>query len=407
MLRYRMGPMDQPTATHRMAYLDGLRGLAALDVVITHFAAIFYPFALFGSDYPRQHAAEALFWLSPLGVVFSGRFAVCLFFVLSGFVLSLRFLGPNAADGSDLRANIIKRVFRLSGLLLATALFGYLLIRADLLFNDEVAAVTGSSPWFSHMWKSQLSGFDFAQLLLFNAFSETDRFNPPLWTIGYELYGSYLTLGLLLFLRNTRMRFVVYGLAAVYLRESFYTCFLLGLLFADLHQNHPRWRDWIRRPAVAGSLLGAGLLLGGCPAYLPPAHLAQSLYGLLPNLDGFGGGYSTVGAALVLLGTLGSPWLHRFLMRPSLAFLGTISFALYSCHMLVQGTFTSWLFLVLIAQLGYDASALLASTASLALMIPIAWLLWRWIDVPAIRLSAWVGAQYRTRIEPMFRAAAT
>ena len=42
----------------RVAYLDGLRGLTALDVVITHFAAIFYPFALFGASYPRHHVGE-------------------------------------------------------------------------------------------------------------------------------------------------------------------------------------------------------------------------------------------------------------------------------------------------------------------------------------------------------------
>jgi peptidoglycan/LPS O-acetylase OafA/YrhL len=45
----------------RMAYLDGLRGLAALDVVITHIAAIFYPFALFDSSYPRHHVGEEYF----------------------------------------------------------------------------------------------------------------------------------------------------------------------------------------------------------------------------------------------------------------------------------------------------------------------------------------------------------
>ena len=42
----------------RVAYLDGLPGLTALDVVITHFAAIFYRLALFGASYPRHHVGE-------------------------------------------------------------------------------------------------------------------------------------------------------------------------------------------------------------------------------------------------------------------------------------------------------------------------------------------------------------
>jgi peptidoglycan/LPS O-acetylase OafA/YrhL len=79
-------------------------------------------------------------------LLFSGRFAVCLFFVLSGFVLSLRYLGVVAAGNPDLGASITKRTFRLAGLLLTTATFGYVLMCADLFFNNEVAVVTGSQP---------------------------------------------------------------------------------------------------------------------------------------------------------------------------------------------------------------------------------------------------------------------
>ena len=134
--------------------------------------------------------------------MFSRRFTVCLFFVLSGFVLSLRYLGVVAAGNPDLGASIAKRTFRLAGLLLTTATLGYVLMCADLFFNNEVAAVTGSSPWFSYMWATDLSLGAFLHILVFDAFSKTDVLNPPLWTIGYELYGSFLTFGLLLFFRK-------------------------------------------------------------------------------------------------------------------------------------------------------------------------------------------------------------
>jgi peptidoglycan/LPS O-acetylase OafA/YrhL len=388
----------------RMAYLDGLRGLAALDVVITHFAAIFYPFALFGASYPRHHVGEEYFWQTPLGLLVSGRFAVCLFFVLSAFVLSLRYLGVVAAGNPDLGASIAKRTFRLAGLLLTTATLGYVLMCADLFFNNEVAAVTGSSPWFSHMWATDLSLGAFLHILVFDAFSKTDVLNPPLWTIGYELYGSFLTFGLLLFFRKTRLRFIAYAAALVLLQGSYYQCFVLGLFLADIYQNVSGAREWLSRPAVGASFLIAGLLLAGSPAYLPPEALDQSAYGFLPQLDMLGGGYSTLGAVLVLLGTIGSAWLHRFLTRPAIAFLGTISFALYSSHMLVQGSFTSWLFLLLLERVGYDGSALLATMASLVVMFPAAWLLWRWVDVPAIRLSSWVGVQFLARVQSKSKA---
>ncbi len=272
--------------------------------------------------------------------MFSRRFTVCLFFVLSGFVLSLRYLGVVAAGNPDLGASIAKRTFRLAGLLLTTATLGYVLMCADLFFNNEVAAVTGSSPWFSHMWATDLSLGAFLHILVFDAFSKTDVLNPPLWTIGYELYGSFLTFGLLHFFRKTRLRFIAYAAALVLLQGSYYQCFVLGLFLADIYQNVSGAREWLSRPAVGASFLIAGLLLAGSPAYLPPEALDQSAYGFLPQLDMLGGGYSTLGAVLVLLGTIGSAWLHRFLTRPAIAFLGTISFALYSSRMFVQGSFT-------------------------------------------------------------------
>jgi peptidoglycan/LPS O-acetylase OafA/YrhL len=90
--------------------------------------------------------------------------------------------------------------------------------------------------------------------------------------------------------------------------------------------------------------------------------------------------------------------------RIAIAFLGRISFALYSSHMLVQGSFTSWLFLLLVERVGYDRSALLATIASLVVMVPAAWQLWCWVDVPAIRLSSWIGVQFLARVESKSKA---
>ena len=62
---------------HRLAGLDGIRGLAALYVVINHVFLRAYP------GYPVDHAP---FWA---GWFIYGRFAVVVFIVLSGFSLAL------------------------------------------------------------------------------------------------------------------------------------------------------------------------------------------------------------------------------------------------------------------------------------------------------------------------------
>ena len=61
----------------RLAGLDGIRGLAALYVVINH---------IFLRTFPGYPVDNAPFWA---GVFIYGRFAVVVFIVLSGFSLAL------------------------------------------------------------------------------------------------------------------------------------------------------------------------------------------------------------------------------------------------------------------------------------------------------------------------------
>lgn len=69
--------MVTPSADKRLAGLDGIRGLAALYVVINHIFLRAFP------GYPVDHAP---FWA---GWFIYGRFAVVVFIVLSGFSLAL------------------------------------------------------------------------------------------------------------------------------------------------------------------------------------------------------------------------------------------------------------------------------------------------------------------------------
>lgn len=77
-------------ASSRYHELDSLRGVAAFTVLVFHFAMIF---PIIAAD---TTARSNMLWLnifkySPVRILFAGSEAVLLFFVLSGFVLSLQF----------------------------------------------------------------------------------------------------------------------------------------------------------------------------------------------------------------------------------------------------------------------------------------------------------------------------
>ncbi|MDQ1276051.1 MAG: hypothetical protein QG610_1626 [Euryarchaeota archaeon] len=69
----------------KINYLDGLRGIAAINVMIMHFFVALAPAMVYGSKYPSHFGSlDSVFSTTPLGLIGAGNFSVCIFFVLSG-----------------------------------------------------------------------------------------------------------------------------------------------------------------------------------------------------------------------------------------------------------------------------------------------------------------------------------
>jgi peptidoglycan/LPS O-acetylase OafA/YrhL len=82
----------------RLRSLDALRGIAALVVVFHHALMVFPQEATAPNGLSDlRNWLDPLAWLrwSPSRVILAGRPAVILFFILSGLVLTLPFLGPS------------------------------------------------------------------------------------------------------------------------------------------------------------------------------------------------------------------------------------------------------------------------------------------------------------------------
>ena len=81
-------PIQRAESGSRVEQLDSLRGLAAMSVVVSHHLLVFPAvFEAFKSKTPGPD--EALLLLPPVYIFWAGHCAVVLFFVLSGYVLSL------------------------------------------------------------------------------------------------------------------------------------------------------------------------------------------------------------------------------------------------------------------------------------------------------------------------------
>jgi len=377
---------DQPKEPKR-PYLDSLRGIAAIVVVCTHFLEAFYPHAVFGGNYPQQSSLESLFHYPPFSLVVAGNFAVCLFFVLSGFVLTNGHM--QTQPRSKLFKAMIKRPIRLGGMVAFSVLVGFVLLTCGCFYNWKVSELTGSHPWFSGFWSDPVSLSQFANDFALRLFSTSESYNPPMWTILKELKGSYIVFLYLLSRTHLKaiQRAAVLAILFLMMRNSLYVGFVIGLVFAEL--DRLPIIEVRSSPKYLFRTLLIGLLVGMQPYYLDSSKESS---GILSVFSRFGtGGFSMTGAILVFGSVLWSAKIQHCLNHRILRYVGSVSYAMYALHFLLLGSLTSWIYLNLVGVLGHFPAALFAVLATLPVLAVLSHFVTKTIDKRSNELSNWLA----------------
>ena len=355
----------------RVNHLDGLRGIAAVTVVVFHYLSAFVPALT-----PDQTANP--YWLSdtPLAVLFNGPFAVVVFFVLSGFVVS------KAAYRNDpLPLTIGLRYLRLTIPMLASVLVAWLLLTEFPTDASKLAAITGT-PWLTRTFNGQIpSLFQAIKDATLDAYlNGQSRFNNALWSMQWELIGS-LTIYVVfaLFPRPVIVKVWIAFFVLLLLGRSpfFYEAFVLGILMQEA------WTRSRLKPVAPELALVIGLILGSQSAGFAKRHGLDFLPGGLQPGNPVGLIYP-IAAALVVYGCLMSVPVAKFLQQTGCLFLGRISFGLYLIHVPIAYTVV-----MAVAVLLWPMSAItlgLGLPIFIALSIGLGWLITVLVDAPTLRL---------------------
>lgn len=367
-------------STSRLEELDSLRGLAALSVVFSHFKLLLL------SDTMHDWAPlSRRVFISLAYPVSAGHEAVILFFILSGFVLSIPALNLQA---QRYQVFVIRRIFRIYLpylVALIPAIFGAMILHGQ---------ITKSS-WFNQFWSNPVDWGLVAQHILFIGRYDTDQFNNPIWSLVYEMRislvfpflcaialrvkpaqslilaacmsgASALTCALLL--ANDQTRLLVYTL-------HYAALFIVGIYVA--RQRGPIAQIFSRcsmHVKIGIALLSASLYVYGAFVCGIMAQKAGR-----PNLYHSEDWITALGASGVIVLSLNSRWLSRVLHLRVVHSLGKMSYSVYLLHFIV---------LLFCVHLLYGKVPMLGILGiCLALVILASWGFYRWVEIPSIDLG--------------------
>jgi peptidoglycan/LPS O-acetylase OafA/YrhL len=326
-------------ASIRLFELDGLRGWAALSVVVFHIA-----WETLGLKFPliRNPVTAGLI---------NGHLDVAIFFVVSGAALSAPFY--TGGGTAYLLSATLRRYLRLAIPIFGATLVLWGLSQLHLVHNQYLAVMIDRRDWG---FLKASAYFDFATIFQFSlvqVFSGGDTqtvLMPQLWTMPIEMIGSML-LFLLLACRDEfadprRSMLIIAGL--VFFLFPFIAAFFFGAALCEARYSGALQKLW----AAIG--------------LIPKLCIAVGLYGLASltqYLDIHIGDVINVAIAVCIVAiVLSSKFCQKIFGLSRLSrFLGRLSFPLYLLHYIVIVTLMP-LMLLYAAVLSPISAALIAGT---------------------------------------------
>jgi peptidoglycan/LPS O-acetylase OafA/YrhL len=391
--------LDRASDERRLDYIDTLRGLASIQVLLSHVMLAFFTGTAMAS--PASRTLIGYLAASPVFFVIDGASAVCIFFVLSGYVLTPLFTHSKATNS----AIVGSRFLRLGIPALAACGFSVILFQVFGGYSQTAGALAGLQ-WLSENWRPSadlwfvkdalvngvILGFQNSSVVQWFGLSAAslpamgDSYVTPLWTLSVEFYGSILVL---LLARSRSWTLLI--LAALILSRTYMICFLAGHIAARFDLGGKRLlAPW---PAAAAAvLIGLAICLAGhfwspepvvqfcalSTQFLPPCPLSKTEYLM-----------RVYGATLFTIGIMQCVPIRRFLAHKYLSALGRLSFPIYLTHWPIIFGLGSFILVASQPSIGTIPARFLALTASLVITIVAATYFER-VDAIALRVSrAW------------------
>lgn len=359
----------------RLECLDALRGIAAVVVVIQHVTSMF----------PRPEG-EFVFRILHRVLATSGSAAVDLFFVLSGFVLTLPYVGARARtmDYTDFAVRRVMRLYPAYWIAVAIALIARLALSDDL----HASALT---EWTATYWGIPLTVTEVLRTFSMVVPFDSGVLNTVFWSLLVEMQVSLLLPFFIVVVATAgavRSALVILASSIIISLTiapstalQFLPLFVLGTVLAK-HQAHIvgalaklSGKSFLALLLISLVTIEARLYVWRFPE-LPPQYLAGS------------------GAGLLIMLVLARLRRSRLLVNPLAHLLGTASYSLYLLHIPVILSLVPPIY-------AYTGSVFASASCGLVVSLVLAQVVYKLIEMPchesgrklARQAASWANGQ--------------
>lgn len=320
--------MDKSEPRERQKYIDGLKGIACIMIMVGHYLGI----VKFTSGMPGYSLGIVKsIAQSNWGLIVDESLWLRLFFVISGYLIAM----SRITDIKQLEKKVFKRFFRLYLPVLGACIFIYA-IYIFWGFHNEETKIVFTNTWFQNYYYNY--AFTLKDILV-----EPIRivlgggeiyFNAPYWCISSMFYASviiYVGNWMMHFLSNPIVKFIisvaVTFIAKLLLGEIGFACCIGMISRKIVETDFSFWKNkYISNVVTIGiTLLALGLHNTIYDTIIRIFHTA-------PSILEFSEQWSIIYFAILIIAINYNKYAKRFLTQKLFLKLNNISFGIYSFH---------------------------------------------------------------------------
>jgi peptidoglycan/LPS O-acetylase OafA/YrhL len=375
----------------KIKYLDGLRGVASIVVVLQHLKYSFFQpqSALLITQFNSLDLLPIIktFVVSCFNLFFDGNLAVWIFWLLSSYVISIKFFKTDKDLDKLIINYFTKRYFRLLIPVFISVIIAYLLLKFGFMYNlkyTENLVHDFSRKWIRLNYSFEPNFFMALKSSLFDTFFDyktKSSYNIVLWTIKNEFLGSLFTFSVFAIIRHNSKRYYIYliiFLVLIKLKVLWLSIFLLGHVLCDFDFSQLtkslKYKEMkIHNYSKLIFFLSIILIIFSKKVFLI-AQVPIEYVNFLCSI-------------LIVYITLRNRFFKRFFSNKICSFLGKISFSLYLIHVPIICSLSCYLIMIN----NNSHSILLTTSVTFLITIIIAYFFEKYIDRNSIILSNKIG----------------